>query len=66
MIECIPQTLRNEKTKKEGQHLLSFALLQTAQIDAAAASFMKSIHLGNDADWQPLVELLLDHEDLKL
>ena len=66
VIECVPQTLRNEKTKKEGQHLLAFALIQTLQYDAAATAFMKSILLGNDGDWQALCELLLEHPEIKL
>ncbi len=66
VIESVSHTLRNEKTRKEGQHLLSFALLMTQQTDASAAAFMKSIVHGNDSDWQPLVELLIDNEALKL
>jgi hypothetical protein len=62
----VPNTLRNEKTKKEGQHLLAFSLLQTAQFDAAAGAFLRSIQFGNDSDWQPLVELLLEHGEVKI
>jgi hypothetical protein len=32
----------------------------------AAAAFSKSIRLGNDTDWQPLVELLLEQPKLRL
>ncbi|ORX39518.1 hypothetical protein BCR36DRAFT_588235 [Piromyces finnis] len=33
---------------------------------AAAGAFFKSINLGNDTDWQPFVELLIDNPKLKL
>ena len=66
VIECVAPTLRNEKTKKEGQHLLAFSFLQTGQSEQAAGAFFKSINYGNDTDWQPLVELFLENPKLKL
>eukprot|EP01137_Pigoraptor_chileana_P011227 Opistho-2@61760 len=65
VVECVSHSLRNEKTKKEAQHLLAFSLLHTGQPSAAASAFFKSISFGNDTDWQPLVELFLDNPDLK-
>ncbi len=62
-VEAVSYALRSEKTMREAQHLLAFSLLQTGQVHAAAA-FLKSIALGNDTDWQPLVELFLDHPEL--
>jgi len=46
--------------------LLAFSFLHTGQTDAAAGAFFKSINLGNDTDWQPFVELLIDNPKLKL
>lgn len=66
VIECITPALRNERTKKESQHLLAFSLMHTGQLEASASAFYKSISMGNETDWQPLVELLLDHADLKI
>lgn len=66
VIECVAAALRNERTKKEAQHLLAFSLMNTGQNEAAAAAFFKSISFGNDTDWQPLVELFLDEPKLKL
>ncbi|KAI8854882.1 hypothetical protein BC829DRAFT_372806 [Chytridium lagenaria] len=66
VIECVTPALRNDRTKREGQHLLAFSFLHTGQIEAAAGAFFKSISYGNDTDWQPLVELFLDHPKLKL
>ncbi|EGF77074.1 hypothetical protein BATDEDRAFT_92047 [Batrachochytrium dendrobatidis JAM81] len=66
VIECVAPALRNERTKREGQHLLAFSLLNTSQPEAAAGAFFKSIGYGNDTDWQPLVELLMDNPKLKL
>ena len=65
VVECVSYSLRNEKTKKEAQHLLAFALLHTDQLSNAAAAFFQSINYGNDTDWQPLVELMIDNPDLK-
>ncbi|KAL7750635.1 hypothetical protein RI367_003977 [Sorochytrium milnesiophthora] len=66
VIECLTPALRNEKTKKEAQHLLAFSFLYTGQIESAAGAFFKSAAMGNDTDWQVLVELLLDHPKMKL
>lgn len=66
VIECVAPTLRNERTKREGQHLLAFSFLQTNQIEAAAGAFFKSIGYGNDTDWQPLIELFLDNPKIRL
>ncbi|KAI8611222.1 hypothetical protein BC830DRAFT_678118 [Chytriomyces sp. MP71] len=66
VIECVTPALRNERTKREGQHLLAFSFLQTGQTEAAAGAFFKSISYGNDTDWQPLVELFLDQPKLTL
>lgn len=64
VIEAVGHCLRNDRVKKEAQHLLAFALLQTSQYDLAAAAFHRSVLAGNDTDWQPLVELFLDHPEL--
>ncbi len=66
VIECVAPALRNERTKREAQHILAFSLLNTGQNEAAAGAFFKSINFGNDTDWQPLVELFLDQPKLKL
>jgi hypothetical protein len=66
VIESVAPALRNERTKREAQHLLAFSLLNTGQSEAAAGAFFKSINYGNETDWQPLVELFLDQPKLKL
>jgi hypothetical protein len=63
-VEALTPCLRNEKTRKEAQHLLAFSLLHTKQEHDAAVAFQKSIKLGNETDWQPLVELFLDNPDM--
>ncbi|RKP03487.1 hypothetical protein CXG81DRAFT_9447 [Caulochytrium protostelioides] len=65
-IEAVVPALRNERTRREAQHLLAFAFYYTNQLEAAVAAFSKSINLGNDTDWQPLVEICLDNPELKL
>jgi len=66
VVEGLAHCLRHEKTAKEAQHLLAFSLLHTRQNKLAAAAFYKSIHMGNDTDWQVLVELLIEQPKLKL
>ncbi|KAJ1533905.1 hypothetical protein HK096_004602, partial [Nowakowskiella sp. JEL0078] len=66
VIECVTPALRNERTKREAQHLLSYSFLHTGQTEAASGAFFKSINYGNETDWQPLVELFLDNPKLKL
>ena len=65
-MECVAPALRNEKTRREAQHLLAFSLMHTNQKEAAAGAFFKSVSLGNDTDWQALVELFLEHPKLRL
>ena len=65
-VEAVSHCLRHEKTLKEAQHLLGFSLLHTGQTSASAAAFLKSVKMGNETDWQPLVELIADHPNLKL
>jgi len=66
VVEGLAHCLRHEKTAKESQHLLAFSLLHTRQNKLAAAAFYKSIKLGNETDWQPLVELCIEQPKLKL
>ncbi|KAI9143375.1 hypothetical protein BKA69DRAFT_1019021, partial [Paraphysoderma sedebokerense] len=61
VIEAVTPCLRNERTKKEAQHLLAFGFLHTGQTEAAVGAFLKSVMLGNDTDWQCLVEILYDN-----
>jgi hypothetical protein len=73
VVEAVAPALRNERTRREGQHLLAFSLLHTGQLEASAGAYclyiltlVKSINYGNDTDWQPLVELFLDNPKLAL
>jgi tetratricopeptide (TPR) repeat protein len=60
-IECLTPALRNDRTKREAQHLLAFSFMHTGQNEAALGAFYKSVIIGNDTDWQCLVEILLDN-----
>jgi hypothetical protein len=64
VVEGLSHCLRNDRTKKQAAHLLAFSLLHTEQREAAAHAFAKSIDLGNETDWQPLIELCVDFPDL--
>eukprot|EP00297_Palpitomonas_bilix_P014835 CAMPEP_0113882072 /NCGR_PEP_ID=MMETSP0780_2-20120614/8736_1 /TAXON_ID=652834 /ORGANISM="Palpitomonas bilix" /LENGTH=126 /DNA_ID=CAMNT_0000869015 /DNA_START=40 /DNA_END=421 /DNA_ORIENTATION=+ /assembly_acc=CAM_ASM_000599 len=66
VVECTGHCLRNPKTAREAQHLLAFSLQQTGQAEAAALAFSKSIEMGNETDWQSLVELCYDNPDIEL
>ncbi|KAJ1516550.1 hypothetical protein HMI54_009027 [Coelomomyces lativittatus] len=61
VIECLTPALRHDRTKKEAQHLLAFSFIHTGQAEASLGAFFKSVMLGNDTDWQCLVELILDN-----
>lgn len=63
MTQAVTNCLRDQRTIREAQHLLAFSLLALGQFDVAAAALHKSVRLGNGSDWQPLVELALDHPD---
>eukprot|EP00742_Colponemidia_sp_Colp-10_P003422 GILJ01003643.1.p1 GENE.GILJ01003643.1~~GILJ01003643.1.p1 ORF type:complete len:119 (-),score=18.36 GILJ01003643.1:181-537(-) len=65
VIEALSHCIRNEKTKKEAQHLLSFCLLHTGQTAAATSAFYRSVKIGNETDWQSLVELLLENPTMR-
>ena len=66
VIESVQHCLRDEQTVREGQHLLAFSLLHTGQLELAALEFRKSILLGNETDWQVLVEICLSDESIEL
>jgi len=63
-IEALTNCLRSKQTLKEAQHLMGFSLLKTGQDSAAASAFMKSVKMGNESDWQSLIELHVDHPEL--
>ncbi len=65
-IEAVQHCLRTEATQKEAQHILSYSYYHSGQSTLAARAFFKSVHLGNDSDWQSIVELAIDHPDLNL
>jgi Tfp pilus assembly protein PilF len=62
----VTPALRHERTKREAQHLLAFSFLHTGQVETAANAFLKSVHTGNETDWQSLIELLVEHPNLRL
>ena len=64
VIEAVSHCLRHDKTAKEAQHFLAFSLMFTGQTQLAATAFAKSVSMGNHTDWQPLVELCIDHPDV--
>lgn len=66
VVEGLGHCLRNDGTKKQAAHLLAFSLLHTEQHEAAAHAFAKSIELGNETDWQPLIELCIDNPGLEV
>ena len=65
VVDALSYCLRNSKTQREAQHLLAFSLFHLKQYKAATPAFFKSVKLGNDSDWQPLIELCIDHPDIE-
>ena len=59
-IAAASHTLRHPQTMQEGQHILAFSLHELGQLDAAKPAFERSIHLGNESDWQMVVEIGID------
>lgn len=47
-------------------HMKAFSLLHTGNTAAAASAFLKSVRIGNETDWQSLIELTLDHPGIQL
>ena len=65
VVDALSYCLRNSKTQREAQHLLAFSLFHLKQYKAATPAFYKSVNLGNDSDWQPLIEFCIDHPDIE-
>eukprot|EP00002_Diphylleia_rotans_P000543 TRINITY_DN10285_c0_g1_i1.p1 TRINITY_DN10285_c0_g1~~TRINITY_DN10285_c0_g1_i1.p1 ORF type:complete len:118 (-),score=22.47 TRINITY_DN10285_c0_g1_i1:151-504(-) len=65
-MEALGSCLRHEPTRKEAQHLMAFCMLHVGQMESAAQGFLKSVEFGNETDWQPLVETLLDNPNIDL
>ncbi|KNE62115.1 hypothetical protein AMAG_07362 [Allomyces macrogynus ATCC 38327] len=42
VIECLTPALRNDRTKKEAQHLLAFSFMHTGQVEAALGAASSS------------------------
>ena len=61
-IEAAQHCLKNQDTIVQGQQLLSFALYEIGEKDSSQLAFIKSVRLGNESDWQMIVELGLDQQ----
>ena len=64
-IEATQYCLKNQETIVQGQQLLSFALLELGEKKQAQLAFIKSVRLGNESDWQMIVEMGIDTFDHK-
>lgn len=64
VIEGLQYCIRHEHTRAESTHLLAFSLLHSKENKQSALAFQESIKLGNDTDWQPLVELACEQPKL--
>ncbi len=60
VVEAAAHCLQAPETIVQGQQLLAFSLLELGETDSALAAFTKSVRLGNETDWQMLVELGLN------
>eukprot|EP01086_Lenisia_limosa_P015814 TRINITY_DN5308_c0_g1_i2.p1 TRINITY_DN5308_c0_g1~~TRINITY_DN5308_c0_g1_i2.p1 ORF type:complete len:187 (+),score=34.86 TRINITY_DN5308_c0_g1_i2:75-635(+) len=64
-IECLQKCLNAPQTKQEAYHLLGFSLMKSEQYGPAITAFLKSIRLGNEIDFQPYIELILEFPDVE-
>jgi hypothetical protein len=55
----------NSQILAQAQHLLAHALYQQKQYSAALKAFKQSVEIGNDTDWQMIVEIILQQKLLK-
>ncbi len=62
-LEGLQNCLRAENCAAESQHLMAFCFLHLNQHQAAFQAFQKSVELGNETDWQALVELAIGFEE---
>jgi hypothetical protein len=59
-IEALQSCLKHQETIVQGQQLLGFALFECNEIEKAQLAFIKSVRLGNESDWQMIVEIGID------
>lgn len=63
VIEATSHCLKSPETIVQGQQLQAFSLLALDDNVAALSAFTKSVRMGNETDWQMVVELGLDQQD---
>ncbi len=56
-IEACQYCLRHQDTIRESQHIMAWCLHELGEGKAALEAFHRSCKLGNETDWQMIVEL---------
>jgi hypothetical protein len=62
-IEAAQHCFKSPETIAQAQQLLAFALLELEETESSHVAFIKSARLGNETDWQMIVELGIDMND---
>ena len=60
VVEAASHCLKSPETIVAGYQLQAFSLLALGDKTAALSSFTKSVRMGNETDWQMVVEIGLD------
>ena len=65
VVDALANCGRSPKTARDAQHLLAFSYWKLGMNELAAGAFLKSIKLGNEGDWQNVIELALGNPNLR-
>jgi hypothetical protein len=57
VVEAAAHCLKSPETIVQGVQLQAFSLLALEDTESALSSFTKSVRMGNETDWQMVVEL---------
>jgi hypothetical protein len=60
-LEGLSHCSNHPPTRQESAHIRSFCLIHLGRDNEALMSLRDSVRLGNEEDWHPLVELLMEN-----
>ena len=61
VVEAAAHCLKSPETIVQGTQLQAFSLLALGDEKSALSAFSKSVRMGNETDWQMVVELGVTH-----
>ncbi|GKT27530.1 hypothetical protein ADUPG1_000072 [Aduncisulcus paluster] len=63
--EAVMYCISNPHTSREAYRILSHSYRQMGNVEGMMKALYKSVRLGNEEDWQCLIEGAIDHPDVK-